>query len=42
MRNLIASTPVRKAAVGAMAPPKRVSLVDQILKTPLLVKPAWA
>jgi hypothetical protein len=40
MRNLIASTPVGKPALPDQ--PRRVSLVDQILKTPLLQKPAWA
>jgi hypothetical protein len=40
MRNLIASTPVGKPALPDA--PRRVSLVDQILKTPLLQKPAWA
>jgi hypothetical protein len=40
-RNLISTTPVgQKAATHAA--PKRVSLVDAILKTPLLQKPAWA
>lgn len=41
MRNLIAATPVQKAGVRA-APTPRVTLIDQILKTPLLQKPAWA
>lgn len=43
LRNLIAATPVGKATVtrGAVVAP-RVSLVEQILKTPLLAKPAWA
>lgn len=40
MRNLIASTPVGK--VQSTATVRRVSLVDQILKTPLLKKPVWA
>lgn len=38
IRNLIASTPVTRAPSVA----RRVSLVDEILKTELLVKPAWA
>lgn len=41
MRNLIANTPVKKG-VAVAAPQRRVSLIDQILKTPLLQKPAWA
>lgn len=41
LRNLIASTPVGKAATVA-APVRRVSLIEQILNTPLLQKPAWA
>lgn len=40
IRNLVAATPVGKP-VGNAAP-KRVTLVDQILKTDLLQKPAWA
>ena len=39
LRNLIASTPVIKRG-GGMA--KRVSLVEEILKTDLLEKPVWA
>lgn len=39
LRNLIAATPVGKAAERA---PVRESLVDLILKTTLLQKPAWA
>ncbi len=39
LRNLIAATPVGRPAERA---PVRESLVDMILKTPLLVKPAWA
>lgn len=39
MRNLIASTPVKK---GAAAPAPRSALIETILKTPLLQKPAWA
>jgi hypothetical protein len=38
IRDLIASTPVNRMA----AAPRRVSLVEQILKTELLRKPAWA
>lgn len=41
-RDLIAATPVSKTAVRTVAAPVRVSLVEQILKTPLLTKPAWA
>jgi len=41
MRNLIAATPVGAQAVGAPAP-ARVTLVERILKTELLVKPPWA
>jgi hypothetical protein len=40
IRNLIAATPVGQAA--ARAPKPRVNLVEQILNTPLLQKPAWA
>lgn len=39
-RNLIASTPVGVKPAGVQT--RRVSLVDTILKTPLLKKPAWA
>jgi hypothetical protein len=38
---LVASTPVGKTAGVVNAAP-RVTLVDTIIKTPLLVKPAWA
>ena len=41
IRNLIAATPVGKG-VAPVAAPKRVSLVETILKTELLKKPAWA
>lgn len=41
IRNLIAATPVGKAVKGRPAP-KRVTLVDRILKTDLLQKPNWA
>jgi hypothetical protein len=40
LRNLVASTPVGAKPVGVQS--RRVSLVDTILKTPLLQKPAWA
>lgn len=40
IRALVAATPVGKAATAKTAP--RVTLVDQILKTELLKKPAWA
>jgi hypothetical protein len=40
IKALVAATPVNQTAVRAVAP--RVSLVDQILKTELLKKPAWA
>lgn len=41
LRTLIASTPVARGP--ALAPPKpRETLVDVILKTPLLAPPAWA
>lgn len=40
IRNLIAATPVGK--ITGPAPVKRVSLVQQILDTPLLRKPVWA
>lgn len=39
IRNLIAATPVGAAATAAVP---RQTLVDQILKTELLTKPAWA
>lgn len=39
IRNLIASAPI---GVAGAVPKKRVSLVEQILATPLLQKPAWA
>jgi hypothetical protein len=41
IRNLVAATPVGANTVAA-APKPRVSLVDVIVKTPLLQKPAWA
>jgi len=41
LRNLIATTPVGKAAPNAPAP-KRVTLVEEIMKTPLLERPMWA
>jgi len=43
LRNLIAATPVRKNTGPApYVAPTRVSLVETILKTPLLQKPVWA
>ena len=39
LRNLIAATPAGVAIEGAKA---RVSLVETVLRTPLLAKPAWA
>lgn len=39
IRNIVAATPVGKAAA---APRKRHSLLEEILKTKLLEKPAWA
>jgi hypothetical protein len=42
MRNLIAATPVNQAMPAGPTPRRRVTLVDQILKTELLKKPAWA
>jgi len=39
MRDMIATTPVVKAGTRAKA---RVTLAEQILKTPLLQKPTWA
>jgi hypothetical protein len=42
LRNLITATPVRKVTGPAAPVPTRVSLIEQILKTPLLQKPAWA
>lgn len=39
IRNIIAATPVKK---GAAAPRPRHSIIETILKTPLLQKPAWA
>lgn len=41
LRNLITATPVGEAPQRARARP-RVTLVDQILQTPLLEKPRWA
>lgn len=41
LRNMIASTPVGVSATRAV-PSKRESLVDKIIKFPLLQKPAWA
>ncbi len=41
IRALVAATPVNQA-VAAQPAPQRVSLVETILKTPLLQKPQWA
>jgi|SaaInlLV_10m_DNA_2_1039722.scaffolds.fasta_scaffold12135_1 hypothetical protein len=41
LRDMIASTPVAVAGTRAAAP-KRVTLIEQILKTPLLERPTWA
>jgi hypothetical protein len=41
IRNLVAATPVGQVTRG-QALPKRVSLVEKILETDLLKKPAWA
>ena len=41
IRNLVAATPVGQTRPGRSTP-KRVSLVETILKTDLLQKPAWA
>jgi hypothetical protein len=41
IRNLVAATPVRGAGVQ-QARVRRFALVEQILNTPLLTKPAWA
>lgn len=40
IRNLVAATPVGTPVAGRA--PARQTLVDQIIKTPLLVKPTWA
>lgn len=42
IRALVAATPVGVSAHSEPHQKKRVSLVDQILDTPLLLKPAWA
>lgn len=42
LRALIAATPVGKTVGHVVAAPVRVSLVETILKTELLKKPAWA
>jgi hypothetical protein len=42
IRNLIAATPVGRTVQARPAARPRVSLVDTILKTDLLTKPAWA
>jgi hypothetical protein len=41
IRNIIAATPVGRPVAARVAAP-RVTLVDTILKTTLLKKPAWA
>jgi hypothetical protein len=41
IRNLIAATPINRIQGRAPAAPRQ-TLVDQILKTPLMAKPAWA
>jgi len=41
IRNIIAATPVG-IKTGRVSAPSRVSLIDKILKTPLLQKPTWA
>jgi len=40
LRNIIAATPVGQSSISA--PKRRLSIIDTILKTPLLKKPAWA
>jgi hypothetical protein len=42
LRNLISATPVGKTTGPAPVAKKRVSLIETILKTPLLQKPVWA
>ncbi len=42
LRDMIAATPVIKAGARAGVAAKRVTLVEQILKTPLLKSPIWA
>lgn len=42
LRNLIAATPVGQSTVRPAAMPVRLTLVQQILATDLLAKPAWA
>ena len=41
LRDMIAATPVVKAGAGRVAAP-RFTLIEQILKTPLLERPVWA
>jgi len=41
LRRLIAATPVRQGYAPTTAP-RRLALVEQVLATPLLQKPAWA
>lgn len=42
LRNLIATTPVGAKPMTAQPVVRRVPLVEEILQTPLLVKPTWA
>lgn len=42
LANLIASTPVGETTIRRPQAPPRVTLVEQILQTPLLEKPVWA
>lgn len=42
LRDMIAATPVVKAGVRGAVAAKRVTLAEQILKTPLLQPPVWA
>lgn len=41
IRNLVASTPVSAARAASIAA-RRMTLIETIMKTPLLAKPAWA
>ena len=41
LQNLIANTPVGKTAAGAPVR-RRVTLVEQIMKTDLMTRPVWA
>lgn len=42
LRRLITATPVRQGPRPAGVPVRRLALVEQVLATPLLVKPVWA